>query len=271
MIGAIIGDIIGSPYEFWPVRNKNFPLWSVNSSFTDDSVMTIAVGRALIRYRKERAELTAALIEEMQALGKKYPYAGYGSGFRVWLDKEHPEPYNSYGNGSAMRVSACGYTARTMEEALALAAASAEVSHNHPEGIKGAQATAAAIFLARTGASKEEIGGYICDHFYVLDKTLDEIRPSYYFNETCQHTVPQAIIAFLESTSYEDAIRNAVSLGGDADTLGAITGGIAWAFYGRNGIADAMKVLEHEARAKHLPAEFVKTLDEFDALCKEGM
>lgn len=264
MICAIIGDVIGSNFEFWPPSSKDFPLWNKNTSYTDDSVMTIAVGRAVLRYRKHGDNFRQACIEEMQSLGRKYPRAGYGRGFHVWLEKESPEPYNSFGNGSAMRVSACGYAARTLDEALALAKTSAEVSHNHPEGIKGAQATAAVIYLARSGAGKEEIGGYICDYFYLLSKTLDEIRPDYYFNETCQNTVPQAIVCFLESFGFEDAIRNAVSLGGDADTLGAITGAMAWAYYGRDGIQDDMRLLAEKVRTEYLPEEFIETLDKFE-------
>lgn len=268
MIGAIIGDVIGSTFEFWPPSGKDFPLWNKSTSYTDDSVMTIAIGRAVLRYRKYGDDFRTACIEEMQKLGRKYPRAGYGFGFRVWLEKEKPEPYNSFGNGSAMRVSACGYAAHSLDEALSLAKISAEVSHNHPEGIKGAQATAAAIYLARTGASKEEIGGYICDHFYLLNKTLDEIRPDYHFNETCQDTVPQAIVCFLESDSYEDAIRNAVSLGGDADTLGAITGAMAWAYYGRDGVQEDMISLANTVRRDYLPQEFIDTLDEFEDYSK---
>lgn len=267
MIGAIIGDVIGSAYEFWSPEGKNFPLWNKSTSYTDDTVMTIAVGRAVLRYRKGAADFAQACIEEMQALGRKYPRAGYGHGFRVWLESDPPEPYNSFGNGSAMRVSACGYAAQSLEEAETLAEISAAVSHNHPEGIKGAQATAAAIYLARTGVSKDEIGGYICDRYYLLHKTLDEIRRDYFFNETCQETVPQAIVCFLESESYEDALRNAISLDGDADTLGAITGAIAWAYYGRDGMQPDMEALSREVREKYLPQEFIDTLNEFQEVC----
>lgn len=266
MIGAIIGDVIGSVYEFCPIKSKAFPLWSSGSTFTDDSVMTVAVGRAIIRHKIQRDDLTTALVEEMQRLGRQYPLAGYGGGFRIWLMKEKPQPYNSYGNGSAMRVSACGYAAESLEDALSMAAASAKVSHNHPEGIKGAEATAAAIYMARNGASKDEIGGFICDHYYHLNATLDEIRPSYFFNETCQNTVPQAITAFLESTSFEDAIRNAISLGGDADTLAAITGSIAWAYYGYSQKPNDMILLEQEVRSKYIPEDFIVTLDAFDQI-----
>lgn len=266
MIGAIIGDVIGSTYEFWPPESKDFPLWNKSTSYTDDSVMTIAVGRAILRYRKGDTDFAKVCTEEMQLLGRKYPRAGYGHGFRVWLESEFPEPYNSFGNGSAMRVSACGYAATSLDEALSLAETSAAVSHNHPEGIKGAKATAAAIYLSRTGVTKDEIGGYICDNFYMLDKTLDEIRPTYFFNETCQNTVPQAIICFLESKSYEDAIRNAISLGGDADTLGAIAGAIAWAYYSQNGASPVMKGLADKVCTEYLPQEFVNTLTQFEEL-----
>lgn len=231
MYGAIIGDIVGSKYEFNNIKTKAFPFISEGCEFTDDTVMTVAVARALLRSIEEKRPFKPILVQEMQSLGREYPHAGYGGMFSSWLYEENPQPYNSFGNGSAMRASPCGLIAVTLDEAVALARASAEVTHNHPEGIKGAEATAAAVFLARTGKSKEDIGGYICDHYYDLSQTLDEIRPTYWFNETCQSTVPQAIIAFLESTSYEDAIRNAISLGGDSDTLAAITGAIAWSYY----------------------------------------
>ncbi len=231
MYGAIIGDIVGSVYEFNNIKTKDFPLFTAHSIFTDDSVMTFAVAKALVKARDEERSFKEVLIESMREYGKLYPHAGYGGLFSQWLVGDIDKAYNSFGNGSAMRVSPCGLIAVELQEALDLAKASAEVTHNHPEGIKGAQATAAAIFMAKSGKSKEEIKGYIEENFYQLDFTLDEIRPSYYFNETCQMTVPQAIVAFLESTDFEDAIRNAVSLGGDSDTLAAITGAIAWTFY----------------------------------------
>lgn len=233
MYGAIIGDIVGSKYEFDNIKTKDFPFVSQGCAFTDDTVMTVAVAQALLRCRAENRPFKPTLVQQMQAYGRKYryPQGGYGGRFGMWLQEEHPQPYNSFGNGSAMRVSPCGLIAVTLEEAVALARASAEVTHNHPEGIKGAEATAAAVFLAKAGKSKEEIGGCICERYYHLSQTLDEIRPTYRFNETCQETVPQAIIAFLESTSFEDAIRNAVSLGGDSDTLAAITGAVAWSYY----------------------------------------
>jgi len=283
MYGAIIGDIVGSVYEFNNIKSKNFPLFSHGSTYTDDSIMTIAVAKALIHSRESQTSFKVAMVQYMRDYGSQYPNAGYGGMFSQWLVLEKPEPYNSFGNGSAMRVSPCGLIAVTLEEALELAKASAEVTHNHPEGIKGAQATAAAVFLAKCGKSKDEIKEYIEENFYPLDLSLDDIRPGYFFNETCQETVPQAIIAFLESESYEDAIRNAVSLGGDSDTLAAITGSIAWAFYRRDkstlleedaiqydrlGYALSKSMEDAKAQAEAiLPAELVEFISIFDELC----
>ena len=236
MYGAVLGDIVGSPYEFDHnnYKAKNFPLFSRRSEFTDDTVMTLAVAKALMNTcGQDDAVIKAALVREMQRLGRAYPDRGYGARFDSWLHKEDPQPYNSYGNGSAMRVSPAAWLAENMTEALHLARLTAEVTHDHPEGIKGAQATAAAIFLARTGHSKVDIKAQVEHEFgYNLSRTCDEIRPVYRHVESCQETVPQAIIAFLESAGFEDALRTAVSLGGDSDTLAAITGSIAEAFYG---------------------------------------
>lgn len=236
MYGAILGDIIGSPFEFdRGDKTKDFKLFSRRSHFTDDSVMTLAVCEALLKVGQDATvkEIEDAVISSMQSWGRRYPHAGYGGYFRRWLTACHPEPYNSFGNGSAMRVSAAGWLYDSLENTRTVAKATANVTHNHPEGIKGAEATASAIFMARNGSSKEEIKKYIENEFhYDLNRTLDEIRPSYHMDETCQKTVPEAIIAFLEATDFEDAIRNAVSLGGDTDTLGAITGSIAEAYYG---------------------------------------
>lgn len=283
MYGAIIGDIVGSVYEFNNIKTKDFPLFSKRSTYTDDSIMTIAVAKALVHSRDNQTSFKAALIRYMREYGKQYPYAGYGGMFAQWLTTDAPMPYNSFGNGSAMRVLPCGLIAVTLQEALDLAKASAEVTHNHPEGIKGAQATAAAVFLAKYGKSKDEIKEYVEDNFYNLNMTLNDIRPNYYFNETCQETVPQAIIAFLESESYEDAIRNAVSLGGDSDTLAAITGSIAWAFYRRNlptifeknvvqydrlGYALSKSMEEAKAQAENiLPTDISEFINTFDELC----
>ena len=236
MYGAILGDIIGSPFEFdRGDKTKDFKLFSRRSHFTDDSVMTLAVCEALLKVGQDVTvkEIEDAVISSMQSWGRRYPHAGYGGYFRRWLTARHPEPYNSYGNGSAMRVSAAGWLYDSLEKTRVVAKATANVTHNHPEGIKGAEATASAIFMARNGSSKEEIKKYIENEFhYDLNRTLNEIRPGYHMDETCQKTVPEAIIAFLEAKDFEDAIRNAVSLGGDTDTLGAITGSIAEAYYG---------------------------------------
>lgn len=265
MYGAIIGDIVGSKYEFNNIKVKDFPFVSHGCEFTDDTVITVAVAKAILRCIEENAPFKPILVQEMQSLGRKFPHAGYGGMFSAWLYEEKPQPYNSFGNGSAMRVSPCGLIAVTLDEAIALARASAEVTHNHPEGIKGAEATAAAIFLAKTGNDKASIGSYICEHYYNLSQTLDEIRATYWFNETCRNTVPQAIIAFLESTSYEDAIRNAVSLGGDSDTLAAITGAIAWSYYCFNQQRQACDNLISEYSIDSmLPEDFVNTIELLD-------
>lgn len=236
MYGAILGDIIGSPFEFdRGDKTKDFKLFSRRSHFTDDSVMTLAVCEALLKVGQDATvkEIEDTVISSMQSWGRRYPHEGYGGYFRRWLTARHPEPYNSFGNGSAMRVSATGWLYDSLEKTRVVSKATANVTHNHPEGIKGAEATASAIFMARNGSSKEEIKKYIENEFhYDLNRTLDEIRPSFHMDETCQKTVPEAIIAFLEAGDYEDAIRNAVSLGGDTDTLGAITGSIAEAYYG---------------------------------------
>ena len=262
MYGAILGDIIGSPFEFdRGDKTKEFDLFTKGCDFTDDSVMTIAVGEALLAVGPEATvkEIEEAVVTNMQDWGKRYPYAGYGGRFRYWLRERNPKPYGSYGNGSAMRVSAAGWLYDSMERTREVARATANVTHNHSEGIKGAEATASAIYMARNESSKEEIKEYIEREFhYNLDRTLDEIRPGYHMDETCQRTVPEAIIAFLESKDFEDAIRNAVSLGGDTDTLGAITGSIAEAFYG---ISD---VLIAECRSRIDEGLMTDILDEFD-------
>ena len=253
MLGAIVGDIVGSVYEWNNIKTKDFPLFREDCFFTDDTVMTCAVAEAIMNGGKEDD-----FIDAMKKYGKMYPDAGYGARFSNWIESDNREPYYSFGNGSAMRVSPCawvmdcGFCARTgmMPSTRNLARLSAEITHNHPEGIKGAMATTDAIFMCRyffggycgdyeqsiknnPTECKRRIKDYIEKEYgYDLSQTLDEIRPRYHFNETCQETVPQAIIAFLESTDFEDAIRNAISLGGDSDTLAAITGSIAEAAYG---------------------------------------
>ena len=259
MIGAILGDMIGAPYEFdRSPKTKEFPLFSRRTEFTDDSVMTIAVGEALLdTLGKSDEEIREGLICSMRKWGRRYPDAGYGGGFFCWLRSKNPEPYGSYGNGSAMRVSAAGWLFDTVVETRRIARLTAEVTHNHPEGIKGAEATASAIFLARTGAGKDEIRDYIIREFgYDLSRTCDEIRPTYHHVESCQQTVPEAVTAFLEAADFEDVIRTAVSLGGDCDTLTCIACGIGEAFYG---IPDELIA---ECR-KRLPADMLAVLDRF--------
>ena len=225
MLGAIVGDIVGSIYEFNNHRSKDFSLFGGGCNFTDDTVLTVAIADCLLNQGN--------YAEYIKNYARKYPNRGYGGRFAQWIHSESMEPYNSWGNGSAMRVSAVGFAYNDLELVMNEAKRSAEVTHNHPEGIKGAQATAVAIYMARKGQSKEQIKAAIAKSFgYDLERTLDEIRPIYKFNESCQETVPEAIIAFLESTNFEDAIRNGISLGGDSDTLTCITGGIAEAFYG---------------------------------------
>ena len=237
MIGAIFGDIVGSPYEFdRSPKIKNFgPLFIKESVFTDDSVMTIAVADGLMKvgFDADSDAIKASVIKSMKEWGRRYPYAGYGGKFIRWFQAYDASPYGSWGNGSAMRVSSAGWLYDTLERTREVARLTAEVTHNHPEGIKGAEATATAIFLAHTGKSKDEIKKYIVDEFgYDLSRTLDDIRPDYYHVESCQQTVPEAIIAFLEGNDFEDVVRCAVSLGGDCDTLTCIAAGIAEAYYG---------------------------------------
>ncbi len=232
MIGAIIGDIVGSRFEFNNIKTKEFDLFTDNCFVTDDSIMSLAVAEAIMKCNSEWSDLGYFVINSMQELGRTYPHAGYGGMFSGWLYLENPVPYNSFGNGAAMRVSACGFAAKDLDEAIRLSRLVTEVTHNHPEGIKGAEATTVSIYMARRGSGISEIRDYISKHYYDLDFTLDGIRDEYSFDETCQRTVPQAITAFLESTGFEDAIRNAISIGGDSDTLGAIAGSIAGAYYG---------------------------------------
>ncbi|OWK36608.1 ADP-ribosylglycohydrolase family protein [Fimbriiglobus ruber] len=231
MLGAIVGDVIGSVHERAGTKTKTFPLFTPESRFTDDTVLTLAVADTLLHGRD--------YVDSFHEYFAAYPDAGYGGTFYMWALSRRRESYQSYGNGSAMRVSPVAYVGTTLEEVLAGAEKSAAVTHDHVEGIRGAQATAAAIFLARTGGTKEQIRRYIETQFdYFLDETLDELRPTYPFDASCQRSVPQSIIAFLESTDYEDAVRNAISLGGDADTMACIAGAIAEPFYG--GVPDAI-------------------------------
>jgi ADP-ribosyl-[dinitrogen reductase] hydrolase len=251
MLGAVAGDVIGSVYEYFRTEHYDFRLFHPHSTFTDDTVLTVAVASAILNGEEYGVSL--------KTFGRKYPGRGYGTMFRAWLRKEENEPYYSWGNGSAMRVSPVGFAFDDAEEVLKQAGMSAAVTHNHLEGIKGAQATALAIYLARTGREKAEIRDQVSSRFcYDLSRTLDQIRPGYTFDETCPGTVPQAIIAFLESKDYEDAIRKSISLGGDSDTLACITGGIAQAYYK----TIPKKIVQRVNRL--LPEEFREIIREFN-------
>lgn len=251
MLGAVAGDVIGSVYEGSGIKTTEFPLFSPGSTFTDDTVLTVAIASAILR----KSDYGAALKE----FGDRHPNCGYGLGFAQWLASGARAPYGSWGNGSAMRVSPVGFAFTTADEVLTEAGRSAAVTHNHPEGIKGAQAVALAVFLARSGERKETIKRSIQDRFaYDLSRRLEDIRPGYRFDPSCQGTVPEAITAFLESVDYEDAVRRAVSLGGDADTLACIAGGIAQAFY-----KDMTEDIVRTVRGK-LAADLLAIADEFN-------
>jgi ADP-ribosylglycohydrolase len=251
MLGAIAGDIIGSVYEANPIKSTEFPLFSRYSTFTDDTVLTVAVAHSILK----KVDYAISL----KKFGQKYPNAGYGGFFYNWLFSPEGKPYGSFGNGSAMRVSPIGFAFSSVEDVLDEAKKSAITTHNHHEGIKGAQATALAIFLARRGEDKERIKEEIKKRFsYNLDRTLDEIRPGYYFNVTCQGSVPESIIAFLEAEDFEDAVRKAISLGGDSDTMACIAGGIAQAFY-----KEIPEEIISNVRER-LPEEFLLIIDRFD-------
>lgn len=271
MYGAIIGDMAGSPYEFdRGDKTKDFPMFGRGATFTDDSVMTVAVAEALTNTedrggfvdRRTPEEIKKALAASMRKWGKKYPDAGYGARFIGWIFNDKMGPYNSFGNGSAMRVSAAGWLYDSIEKTREAARLTSEVTHDHPEGIKGAEAVASAIFLARNGASKKKIKSYITKEFgYDLSRTCDEIRPGYHHVESCQETVPEAITAFLEGRNFEDVIRTAVSLGGDCDTLTCIAGSIAEAFYPvPNSMIEECK--------KRLPAEIIEAIEKYKKVAK---
>ncbi|GHV96525.1 hypothetical protein AGMMS50293_28450 [Spirochaetia bacterium] len=258
IIGAIAGDVIGSCYEWHNVKTTDFTLFSGHSRFTDDSVLTFATMDYLLNNK--------SIAETYHKYGNDYPHAGYGGKFKGWLHSDDLKPFNSWGNGSAMRVSPVGWAFNTLEEVLEQAKASAEVTHNHPEGIKGAQAVASSVFLARTGKTKGEIKQYVIEKFgYDLDRKINDIRIHYEFDVSCQGSVPEAIIAFLESTDYENAIRLAISLGGDSDTIGCITGGIAETFY--KNVPD--NIVENVLAL--LPPNFVKLLEEFSMKYKDNL
>lgn len=232
MLGAIVGDIAGSRFEWNNIKTKEFEFLTYKCVPTDDSTMTLALAKAVLESKPDHSDLSEKAVQCMQEVGREYPDCGYGGRFREWVFSDDPKPYNSYGNGAAMRVSAAGFAAGSLDEARELSRLITEVTHNHPEGLKGAEATAVAIYMAKTGSSLLEIRDYIDKHYYPMNFTLDGIRKDYSFDVSCQGSVPQALMAFFESTGFEDAIRNAISIGGDSDTLAAICGSVAEAYYG---------------------------------------
>jgi ADP-ribosylglycohydrolase len=254
MIGAIAGDIIGSVYEWNNIKTKEFELFSPQCFFTDDTILTVALADSIMT--------GTPYVDNLKTFYEQYPNGGYGGSFHKWAQSSDSKPYNSWGNGAAMRISPVGYVYDDLDTVLLKAAEFTEITHNHPEGIKGGQSTASAIFLARTGKSKEEIKDYIETAFqYDLSKHVDEIRPSYKFDVSSQGTVPQAIRAFIDSTDFEDAIRTAVSLGGDTDTLACITGGIAQTFYG--GVSKQIEDKVYRILDEHLRAITQEFMDKY--------
>lgn len=232
MLGAIVGDIVGSVYEFSNHRSKEFELFKPQCFATDDSIMTLAIAKAVLESAPDHHDLADNAVKYMREVGQPYPYCGYGGRFLDWMYSDNPRPYNSFGNGAAMRVSPVAYAAKSIREVIDMSEAVTSVTHNHPEGIKGAEATAVCTWMALRRIDKNTIRGLVNNLYYHIDFTIDEIRSTYRFNETCQDTVPQALEAFFESTDFEDAIRIAISVGGDSDTLAAITGAVAGAYYG---------------------------------------
>ena len=259
--GAIIGDIVGSIYEFNNIKTKDFPFFPMYGYITDDSCMTIAVANAITKWKHDGGDLQEITIESMRQIGFKHPDMGYGGSFARWLFNKENEPYNSWGNGAAMRISAAGWLGNSLNEVKYLSYMVTAVSHNHIEGIKGAEATAVAIFLARTGKTKSEIAEYITQNYYKETASVSELQKNYSWHSSCQGTVPQALQCFFESESFEDAVRNAISIGGDSDTLGTITGAVAEAYYG---ISDGMI----QTARKYVPDDLLAIVDQFEtAFC----
>lgn len=256
MLGAIIGDIVGSRFEWHNRKSKDFELFTEQCRFTDDTAMTVAIAKALLECDGKFDYLSDRVVGGMQDIGRRYLNCGFGQSFWLWLHKENPKPYGSYGNGAAMRISPVSYVARSEGECIAIADAVTQVTHNHPEGMKGARAAALTVWDARNGATKQMIRKVVEDQYYILDFTIDEIRPKYRFDVSCQGSVPQAIKAFLESEGFEDTIRLAVSIGGDSDTIAAIAGGIAEAYYG-------IPYKLWERAMDYLPQEFLDILGDF--------
>lgn len=255
--GAIIGDIVGSIYEFSNIKTKKFPFFPMNGYITDDSCMTIAIADALMKWKCDGGDLQQLTIQSMREIGFKHPNMGYGFGFAKWLFNKESEPYNSWGNGAAMRVSAVGWIVNSITEVKRLSYMVTAVSHDHIEGIKGAEATAVCVYLARMGKDKNEIAKYITDNYYDWCSSVAELQANYSWDGSCQGTVPQALQCFIESTSFEDAIRNAISIGGDSDTIGAITGAVAGAYYG------IPKEMIETAR-KYVPDDLLTIIDKFE-------
>ncbi len=258
MLGAVIGDIAGSRFEFHNIKTEDFTLFTDKCFFTDDTVMSAAVAQALLDCSGNYDDLAAAAVKNMQAIGQNYPDCGYGGRFGSWIFQDDPQPYNSWGNGSAMRISPVGFAAHSIEQAKELSYKVTAVSHNHPEGILGAEAVAVAIVLARGRMPKKQIKKYISEHYYKLDFTLEEIRPDYSFSEFCRDSVPQALEAFFEARDFESAIKKAISIGGDSDTIAAMTGGIAEAYYG---IPQTLK----KAAYSYLDPRLTKIVREFES------
>ena len=264
MLGAVIGDIVGSRFETQPCKNPEFELFTDECRITDDTVMTVAIAKALMECDHDFADLPEKAVHWMRELGREYPDSGYGDQFREWLDSDDPHPYNSFGNGAAMRVSPCGIAAESLEEAIALARDVTGVTHNHPDGLKGAEATAVTVYLARSGMSREELRAYITKNYYPLDFTLEQIRETYAFAPSCRMSVPQAMEAFFEAQTFEEAIRNAVMLGGDSDTIAAITGSIAKQYFS---VPDSLV----RKALTYVPEKLHRIINEFEQYVEERM
>lgn len=264
MLGAVIGDIVGSRFETHPCKNPDFELFTDECRITDDTVMTVAIAKALMECGHDFTNLSEKAVYWMRELGREYPDSGYGDQFKEWLSSDDPKPYNSFGNGAAMRVSPCGIAAESLEEAKVLARDVTEITHNHPDGLKGAEATAVTVYLARSGMSREELRAYITQNYYPLDFTLEQIRDSYDFAPACSRSVPQAMEAFFEAQTFEESLRNAVMLGGDSDTIAAITGSIAKQYF------NVPQSLIKKALT-YVPEKLHRVVEEFEEYVQERM
>lgn len=262
MLGAIVGDIVGSRFEWDNYKDKDFDLFDEECCYTDDSVMTLSVCSAFLKANADYTDLSDLVVKSMQQFGRRYRWCDYGTSFFQWILSDNPKPYNSWGNGAAMRVSACGWVAKTFEEAIELSRKVTEVTHNHPEGIKGAEAVTVTIFMAKSGYSKEDIKSYIEKNYYKFNFTLDEIRDEYDFEESCQNSVPQALEAFFEANDFEDTLRNAISIGGDSDTIAAIACSVAEAYY------DIPEKIVNETMF-YLDDELIRVMYDFEKVFKK--